>query len=83
MPSSSYIRRAVFAPMPGILVTSTNVAGSLRLSFAADRSFDEANKIDSLLRDPGVKRDLASRFEQDALAQDDDGPDRSGEDHGA
>lgn len=67
----------------GQVARAIDLRNSPRLSFAADRSFDEANKIDSLLRDPGVKRDLASTFEQDALEQDEEDPNRSGEDHGA
>ena len=34
-----------------------------RLSFQADRSFDEASRIDSVLRRPDVARDLAAEEE--------------------
>ncbi len=35
MPSSSWSRRTVFAPNPGIRVTSISVSGNLAFSFAA------------------------------------------------
>ncbi|MFC3174152.1 30S ribosome-binding factor RbfA [Novosphingobium bradum] len=47
------------------------VAGKLKLKYAAkvkflpDESFDEASRIDSLLNDPRVKRDLAEDGEDD------------------
>ncbi len=68
--ASSYFR--------GQVARSVDLRNSPRLSFAADRSFDEANKIDALLRNPGVKRDLASTLEQD-----DSQLDQGEEDHGA
>ncbi|MEO5335718.1 MAG: 30S ribosome-binding factor RbfA [Magnetospirillum sp. WYHS-4] len=35
------------------------------LSFKADATFDEAGRIDRLLKDPAVARDLASRDDED------------------
>jgi len=49
-----------------------SVAGKLKLKFAAklkflgDESFDEASRIDALLADPKVLRDLAPRASDDA-----------------
>lgn len=49
------------------------------LSFEPDLSFDEASKIDALLRRPDVRRDLggdaefATRFDPDSLDGEDDG----------
>ncbi len=68
--ASSYFR--------GQVARAVDLRNSPRLSFAADRSFDEANKIDSILNTPGVRRDLADRFEQDEAASD-----QGEEDHGA
>lgn len=55
--ASSYFR--------GQVARAVDLRNSPSLSFMADRSFDEANKIDALLRNPGVKRDLVSTLEQD------------------
>lgn len=49
------------------------------LSFEPDVSFDEASKIDALLRSPAVRRDLGGdgeysrRFDPDSLEGEDDG----------
>ncbi len=55
--ASSYFR--------GQVARAIDLRNSPRLSFAADHSFDEASKIDTLLRNAGVQRDLASVLEQD------------------
>lgn len=68
--ASSYFR--------GQVARAVELRNSPRLNFAADRSFDEANKIDALLRNPGVKRDLET-----VLDQDESEPDQGDEDHGA
>ncbi|TVR95388.1 MAG: 30S ribosome-binding factor RbfA [Rhodospirillales bacterium] len=60
-----YLRRRLAAAFPFKRVPE--------LQFRADQSFDEAQHIESLLRDPGVARDLSAR-KRDADAEDGDGP---------
>ena len=57
-----------------------SVAGKLKLKFAAklkflgDESFDEAGRIEALLADPRVARDIVARD----IVRDTDGPDADG-----
>ncbi len=53
-----------------------------RVAFAADRSFDEARRIDAILERPRVRRDLAGHARPDEAGSDQSGPDKSGDGHG-
>ncbi len=44
----------------GLMSKVVNMKFSPRLTFKIDESFDEASHIDSLLRDPKVRRDIES-----------------------
>lgn len=78
--ASSYFR--------GQVARMVNLRNNPRLTFAGDHSFDEANKIDAILNQPGVRRDLGTPVDfEDAAHDHGDGllsDSRSGdEDHGA
>ena len=49
-----------------------------RIAFAPDRSFDEAHRIDEILEQPRVRRDLAGRARPDGSGPDEAGPDAAG-----
>lgn len=55
------------------LARDINLRFTPRLSFQADRSFDEAAKIDNLLRSDRVRRDTAAADDDDDQEEDDDG----------
>ena len=72
----------------GQIARVVDLRNNPRLTFAADRSFDEANKINTILNQPGVRRDLGGSidFEDAALdldADNHDAADQGDEDHGA
>jgi ribosome-binding factor A len=59
-----------------------------RVAFAADRSFDEARRVDEILERPRVRRDLvadpgAADSGADTPGPDETGTDEVGDDHGA
>ena len=54
-----------------------------RIAFAPDRSFDEARRIDEILEQPRVRRDLASRAGPDESGPDGSGSNEAGDGHGA
>lgn len=41
-----------------------------KIQFRPDETFEEANRIDTLLNDPRVKRDLISKTEEDSAQED-------------
>ena len=56
--NTAYLQREVAARV--------NMKYAARLKFLADDSFDEGSRIDQLLRDPKVARDLTGDDEEDA-----------------
>ncbi len=54
-----------------------------RVAFAADRSFDEARRVDEILERPRVRRDLVADSGAVAPGPDETDPDEGGDDHGA
>ncbi|WP_282604665.1 30S ribosome-binding factor RbfA [Pelagibius sp. Alg239-R121] len=62
----------------GQIARVVDLRNNPRLTFAADRSFDEANKIDAILSQPSVRRDLTEQPDFEDAAQD-----QGDEDHGA
>ena len=72
----------------GQVARMVNLRNNPRLTFAGDHSFDEANKIDSILNQPGVRRDLAAPIDFEDAAIDhgeveENSGNRGEEDHGA
>ncbi len=54
-----------------------------RVAFAADRSFDEARRVDEILERPRVRRDLVADSGAGAPGPDETDPEEGGDDHGA